>query len=148
MGTLKNFWSANKVFILGCLYAALMGVQEFFLDPSIDWKAVGLAFFVASLSYLAKNWRGQAASMVGVIANSLISFATAQGDAPMTFSQLAGQIGMAVAFFFLSDPKSRGYEHADAIKNAKIEGEIIQPAALTNSEIKKEAAAVVAENKF
>jgi len=146
MEKLKQFWSANKVFILGCLYAAFMGVQEFFLQSVIDWKAVGLGFAVAGLSYMAKNWRGQAASMVGVIANSIISFATLQGDAQMTVSQLIGQIGMAVAFFFLSDPKSRGYENSTIIKAAKVDGEMITPAVGTNAEIKKIAEAEIKYN--
>lgn len=139
---MKNtFWDKNKVFILGLLSAIAVALTPFTQNAEqsdvIKWGAVGYALITTILSYVARNLRGQAMSITGLIAMSagVVSNLLSNGSSikdgnfiPTLIIQLAvALIGVAV-----SDFKSRGYENTEVIKEAKREGEIIQPASLTN----------------
>ncbi len=139
MTKIKNLWMEYKVFIFGLAGAILLTLQQFSSETQVDGKVVGIALGMAAISYVAKNWRGQSASIIGIIGNFGYAFETVLNTGHFTWAQLIIQLTLVFGFAFMPDPKSRGYEQTATIKNAKIEGEVIQPASLTNSEIKEEA---------
>lgn len=134
-----NFWSENKVLILGLAGAVLMVVQQLTKGvDNIDWKVVSLAAGVAAAGYVGKNWRGQTNSIIGIVGNVGWSIYEVYTSGHFTWVQVAIQFGTLYLTLSAPDAKSRGYEHSELIVAAKKEGEIIQPAALTSAEIKKE----------
>jgi hypothetical protein len=138
---MKQFWDKNKVFILGALGAIALALEPFInkTDDELKWKMVGFAALMAVLSYLAKEWRGQATSIIGILGNLAGVFVTVQQTGKFTWNQFILQGIVAIIAAVSADAKSRGYENTAVIKAAKVEGEKINPAPLTDSAIKKEA---------
>lgn len=129
----QSLWDKNKVFILGLLASIAVTLQQFVGQPDDDvkWKAVGFAVMMTVLSFLARNWRGQGLSIVGIIGNLAGVFVTIQETGQFSWIQFILQGSIAIIAAAGSDPKSRGYENTEVIKEAKKEGEAIRPAALT-----------------
>lgn len=128
---MKSFWNSNKVFILGLLGAIAVSVQEFATQPEVDWKVVGFAALMAVLSYFAKEWRGQGVSITGIVGTLAATFLTVHQTGNFTWLQFTTSAILAVLAAAGADPKSRGYEASHNIVEAKKEGEVINPAALT-----------------
>jgi membrane protein implicated in regulation of membrane protease activity len=131
---MKQFWYKNKVFILGLLGSIALAIEPFAANTSDDvkWKVVGFAALVAVLSYFAKEWRGQGLSIVGILGNVSAVFVTVWNTGNFSWNQFILQLILAIITAAGADPKSRGYENAEVIKEAKKEGEVINPAQLTS----------------
>lgn len=129
-----TFWGKNKVFILGLLGAVALAIEPFAANMSDDvkWKVVGFAALMGTLSFFAKEWRGQSLSIVGIIGNSSAVFVTVWNTGHFTWNQFILQLILAIITAAGADPKSRGYENTQVIKDAKKEGEQINPSQLTN----------------
>lgn len=128
---LIEFWKKNQVFLLGLIAAICVSLQEFISQPTIDWKVIGFAVLLTGLSYLAKEWRGQGLSTVGIVGNLAGVFVTVYQSGNFTWNQFMLQAIIAIMAAAAPDPKSRGYEASEVIKDAKREGEAINPAILT-----------------
>lgn len=129
---ITGFWNKHKVFILGLLAAISVALQQFVgTDAAADYKVVGFAVFMAVLSYLASKWRGQGVSITGIIGMLAAAFITEWQTGKFSWSQFAIQAIVALIAAASADPKSRGYESAPAIQEAKKQGEDISPALLT-----------------
>jgi|ERR1044072_23628 membrane protein implicated in regulation of membrane protease activity len=130
---MKAFWDKNKVFILGLMGAIALGIEPFAANSSDDvkWKVVGFSVLVAVLSYFAKEWRGQGLSIIGILGNTSAVFVTVWNTGHFTWNQFILQLILAILTAAGADPKSRGYEKSEVIKEAKKEGEQINPAQLT-----------------
>ena len=130
----QTFWDKNKVFLLGLLGAIAIAIQPFVLNvnEAIKWPVIGTAAGLAALSFVAKEWRGQGMSILGIlgVAADVIYNLIDQGT--FTWERALTSIFVAVAFLVAPDPKSRGYEQSSAIKSAKKEGESITPAKFTS----------------
>lgn len=131
MATQTNFWQKNKVFIGGVIVAMALAAQEIVTKGGdFSNKVVLYAAFLAGLSWAAKNLRGQAATLSGVLVTAFSTFMTMQEQGNIKWSQILIQAGIAAALaFFSSPPKSLEYENSTPIVKAK-----------------KEAAAAVKEN--
>lgn len=130
---MKVFWLKNKVFVLGLLGAIALAIQPFASNTQEDvkWKVVGFAILIAALSYFAKEWRGQGLSIVGILGNVSAVFVTVANTGNFSWNQFILQLILAILTAAGADPKSRGYENTPIIKEAKKEGEQINPAQLT-----------------
>lgn len=128
-----TFWNKNKVFILGLLSSIALAIEPFAanVEDEVKWRVVGFAALVAVLSYFAKEWRGQGISIVGIIGNISGVFVTVMNTGHFTWNQFILQAILAILTAAAADPKSRGYENTQVIKEAKKEGEQINPAQLT-----------------
>jgi MFS family permease len=128
-----TFWNKYKVFIFGLLGAIALAIQPFATNTSeeVKWKVVGFAALVAVLSYFAKEWRGQGLSIVGILGNVSGVFVTVWNTGHFSWNQFILQIILAIITAAAPDPKSRGYENTEVIKDAKREGEQINPAQMT-----------------
>lgn len=134
MNNLKSFWNKNKVFILGLLGAIALGIEPFAANAADDvkWKVVGFSVAIAALSFFAKEWRGQGLSIIGIIGNMSAVFVTVWNTGHFTWNQFILQLILAILTAAGADPKSRGYESSQVIKDAKKEGEVINPAQMTH----------------
>ncbi len=72
---MKQFWNSHKVFILGLLGSIAVALEPFInnTEDELKWKIVGFAALMAALSYLAKEWRGQTISILGILGNLAVS---------------------------------------------------------------------------
>lgn len=128
---MQTFWDKHKVFLIGLLSALVLTLEQFINQPTVDWKAIGLAAVIAILSYFARTWRGQTGTIVGIVGTASAALATELANGDLAWDRLILQITVAIIAGFVSDAKSRGYEHTDTIKQAKAEGETIVPAQFT-----------------
>lgn len=130
---MKSFWLKNKVFILGLLSAIALAIQPFASNTQeeVKWKVVAFAVLIATLSYFAKEWRGQGLSIVGILGNVSAVFVTVANTGNFSWNQFILQLILAILTAAGADPKSRGYENTPIIKEAKKEGEQLNPAQLT-----------------
>jgi membrane protein implicated in regulation of membrane protease activity len=130
---IKPFWDKNKVFICGLLGSIALAIEPFAANTSDDvkWKVVGFSALVAVLSFFAKEWRGQGLSIIGILGNVSAVFVTVWNTGHFTWNQFILQLILAILTAAGADPKSRGYENSELIKEAKKEGEQMNPAQLT-----------------
>lgn len=137
-----NFWNKNKVFILGLLSALAVAITPFVQDANqseeVKWSTVGFAALMAILAYLAKSWRGQGLSILGIVGNiaavatTLLTQGT-QVNSKNFYLQLILQTFLAILAAAAPDPKNRGYEQQPAIKDAKLQADAEKPAPLTTN---------------
>lgn len=144
--TIIPFWK-NKIFWTGLAAAVIMAVQQLFLEPSINWSAMALAGVMAIAGYVATTLRGQNTTMAVLIGNLLFAAIDiyTNGNGSFDWGQFASQIAIIVLGVISPDPKTVGYERTDVIKNAKIQGQIVTPNALSDSKIKDAATAAKAQ---
>lgn len=122
------------MFILGLLASLVTVLQPLLSDaPSeVTYKILGYALASGILSYLAKEWRGQGLSILGIVGNLAGVVSTLLLTGNVGIPQLITQFILAIAMAAGADPKSRGYENTPTITSAKKEGEAINPANLTS----------------
>jgi hypothetical protein len=114
--------TANKVVLFGILSAGILAVQQLASQYPKDYKVLGLAAFIAILSFLAKNLRGQWGSILGSLLPSLgIVLANLETTPPTPISwwQFAGAIALAVGGVLAPPAKSLSYEQSPTITAAK-----------------------------
>lgn len=130
---MNTFWDKYKVFILGALGSIALAIEPFATNAPNDvkWKVVGFAALMGLLSFFAKEWRGQGLSIIGVLGSLSAAFVTVYNTGNFTWNQFILQAIIAAIAAVGADPKSRGYENTDTIKDAKKEGEQITPAQFT-----------------
>lgn len=130
----QTFWDKNKVFILGLLGAVLITAQPFFSEGQQhhDWKTIGAAILLAASSFVAREWRGQGLSITGIIGTTAFVYTEMANTGTITLPNFLIAVGLQVVTLAMPDPKSRGYENSEVIKKAKIEGDAIVHAKLTN----------------
>lgn len=129
---MNQFFEKNKVFLVGLFSAVLLAIQPYMGGGvKLDFKVVGLAAGIAILSYLAKEWRGQGMTILGIIGVVAGTVVALYENGSLSWQQLIFEVAFALVFSAMPDPKSRGYEQSSIIKEAKKEGETIVPAKLT-----------------
>jgi hypothetical protein len=82
---------------------------------------------IAGAGFLANNLRGQIASIIGLLGNTLTVFLTMQENGTVSWAQLLIQFMIGVLAILAAPAKSEGYEKSPIIEEAKKEGEEIQP---------------------
>jgi hypothetical protein len=126
MATVKyTFWDKYKVFILGLLGSIALVLQEFIGQPDVDYKVILFAAFLGALSYIATAWRGQGLTIIGIIGTLANAFITVNATGNFTWTQFVLSAIVAIITASAPDPKPRGYEATDLIKEAKNEGQHI-----------------------
>jgi hypothetical protein len=125
-----SFWKKNQVLIAGLVSSITIALQQFLAEPVIDWKVVGMAVIMAVVSVLGKEWRGKPLSLIGLIGVGAYSFYTVKTTGQFSWDKFIITFVLGALAMSASSPKSIGYEYADAIKQAKKEGEIDVPTPL------------------
>lgn len=121
-----EFFTTNKVFILGLLAAIAVVLQQFLMEPTIDWKTVGLAAGIAVLTYFANQWRGQGVTILGTIGT--LAYVFVQNftvGVPLDWSKIILMAILAIFSAVAPPAKSLNYEKSDVIVKAKAQADII-----------------------
>lgn len=127
-----DFFTTNKVFILGLLAAIVVVLQQFIMEPSIDWKTVGLAVGIAALSYIANLWRGQGITILGIIGTLAYVFVqNLTSGTKLDWSKIILMAVVAIISAVAPPPKSLNYEKSAVITQAKDQAAVITEAANT-----------------
>jgi hypothetical protein len=127
----QSFFQANKVLIFGLLSAVALGLNEAFATGGASTKVLIFAAFLAALSFLANNLRGQWATIAGVIGTALTTYITQEQTGVISWPQIILQAVLALLAVFTPPAKSKGYEYTQTIENAKSQGERIKPSTAT-----------------
>lgn len=137
----QTFWDKNKVLLLGILGSLAIAVDPLLSKAPEDVTYKILAYAAASgvLSYVAREWRGQGLSILGIIGNLAGVASTVLLTGNVSIPQLIIHLILAIAMAAGADPKSRAYETQPVIMQAKIDAEKQMPAHLTSKKVRKAA---------
>jgi len=117
---MKKFFNDNKVLIFGLLAAVAMTVQQYTEAGPVDYKVLALAAVIAAIGFLAKNLRGQWATILLSVLPSLgIILTNVQSHVPISWSQIIASAAIAIGGVFAPPTKSLNYEKAPEIVVAK-----------------------------
>jgi cell division protein FtsW (lipid II flippase) len=123
----QNFFNEYKVVIIGLISAVALALNELFIQGEASTKVLVYAAFLAALSFLAKNLRGQWATISGIVATALSTYITQEQSGTISWPQIILQAVIAFLAVVAPPAKSRGYEHTQTIQNAKAAGEVSFP---------------------
>lgn len=126
--TIQEFFTKNKVLIVGLLSAVILPVYELISKGETSTKVIIMSASVALTAYLARNLRGQWATIAGIIGTVLATYiAQDQSGQPISWAQLILQ-GVVLFLAASSAPaKSKAYEETPIIKEAKQQAENAVP---------------------
>lgn len=124
---MQDFLNKYKVLIVGLLMAIALPVQELITTGAASTQVLVFAAFTAALSYVARNFRGQWATIAGLLGTTLATYLTMQTAGAISWSQLVIQFVISILAALTPPAKSRGYENTPEIKVAKKEGEVAVP---------------------
>lgn len=117
--------TANKVVLFGILAAGILAVQQLASQYPADYKVLGLAAFVAVLSFIAKDYRGQFGSIVGSLVPTLaivLSNMEHIPPIPTNWWEIGGAVSLAIGGVIAPPAKSLSYEKSPTILAAKAQG--------------------------
>jgi len=115
-----TFLNANKVLLFGLFSAVAMTVQQLTSTYATDYKVLALAAIVAALGFLAKNLRGQWASIIGSLVPSVtVVLTNLESHTPISWWQFGGAVALALGGVFAPPSKSLSYETSPTIVAAK-----------------------------
>ena len=118
---IKNFFTKNKVLLLGLLSAIAVAIKGFTAGPEIQWKAVGFAALMAALSYIANQWRGQGVTALGIMGTLAYTFVQLNQSGTFTWNQFILMSIAAILAAVAPPPKPVTYEENPMIEKAKEE---------------------------
>lgn len=125
---MKDFFDKYKVLIIGLLSAIALPIYDLIQKGETSTKVIVMAAAVALTSYLARNLRGQWASIAGIVGTVLATYITQESTGnPISWAQLIMQFVVLFLAALSAPAKSIGYEKAPAIIQAKQEGEQAVP---------------------
>lgn len=146
---IRTWWDKNKVWVIGLVSAVALALTPFVQGADVEttWKVIGIAAATAALGYVAKTWRGTSMTILGILGNVAAVMATVIGTGVISWPQIIVQLIVMIGLGATPNPKSRAYELQPAIRNAKVQGEVDEPAMLTNLSVKEDAAKLLAMPK-
>lgn len=118
-----SFWQKNQVLIMSIASALLLVLQQFAIEETIDWKALGVAAAVAIAGVVGNEFRGKGMSIAGIIGAVSLAFVQVQQTGEIKLDRLILSVIIAIVGLALPPFKSIGYEKTDVIKHAIKEGE-------------------------
>lgn len=124
-----TWWSKNKVLVIGLLSAITIAAYDFIKNNGdVSWKMMIMSVLVAAAGFLARSLRGQVATICAIVATSLSTVVTEMqtGSSP-NWTQVILQALILFLGAVSSPAKSRGYEQAPVIEDAKKQGEEVAP---------------------
>ncbi len=123
----QTFFNKNKVLIFGLLSAVALTLNETFRAGVASPKILVFAALIAAASFLAKNLRGQWATITGLVGNALVVYLTQYEQGNVSIEQLILQFIIGFLAIIMPPAKSIGYERTQVITDAKAQGESVQP---------------------
>jgi hypothetical protein len=135
---MKNWLNQNKVFLIGLLQLLITtGIEVFDGTGTHSTFLIAYSFSVAVLTYFANNLRGQWASIITTVLNSVVVVGSLHdSQTPLTREVILLQVVLPFTFnlvglFNTSPAKSRNYEHSQPIVDAKLQAKEITEAKKT-----------------
>lgn len=120
---MKAFFEKYKVLIFGLLTAIALPLNDLAQHGEISVKVWVYAGFTAGLTFVAKNFRGQWATISGILGTGLAMYMTMESNGTVNWSQLIMFMVLQILAAVAPPAKSIGYEKSDTIKDAVQEGE-------------------------
>lgn len=122
-----NFFNKNKVLILGLLSAIILPVYDLITKGETHTKVLIFSAAVAATAFLARNLRGQWATIAGIVGTGITTYVSMEQSGTISWLQLFGQLIVLYLAAVAPPAKSRGYEHTAAITEARLKGEKLTP---------------------
>lgn len=125
--TFTDWFTKNKVLIIGLASAIALPVYELISKGDTSSKIIITAVAVALTSYLARNLRGQWQTIASIVGTVLATYIVQDQTGNVSVAQLIMQFIILFLGASSAPAKSIGYEHTPVIMEAKKEGESIVP---------------------
>ena len=122
-----SWFHENKVLLIGLLTSVALPLYDLVKNGETSMKVLIVAFLGAATSYLARNLRGQVATLMGIAGTMLATYVTNSPEHPVSWAQIVLQAVILYLASVAPPAKSVGYERAPEIVEAKREGEVIKP---------------------
>lgn len=122
----QNWLQKNQVFLSGLAAAVTLVLQQFIMQPEIDYKALGLALLLGVAGYIGNQFRGKGVTVAGFIGVAATALTTIYATGKFTWAQFG--LSVLVGFLALVAPpaKSVEYEKSATIVTAKEEAKEIK----------------------
>jgi hypothetical protein len=118
---MKQFFQKNQVVISAIASGVALVLQQYIMQPVIDYKALGLAILIAVAGVVGNQFRGKGVTVAGFLGVAATAFITIQTTGHFTWPQF----GMAVIVGFLAliapPAKPVEYEKTPTMVTAKEE---------------------------
>lgn len=126
--TLSEWFTKNKVLVIGLLSAIALPIYELISKGETSTKVIVMAAAVALTSYLARNLRGQWATIAAIVGTVLATYITQdQSGLPISWAQLILQFVVLFLGAVSAPAKSIAYEKTPVIMQAKMQSEVAVP---------------------
>lgn len=136
--TFAEWFTKNKVLIIGLASAVVLPIYDLVSKGETSAKIIIVAASVALTAYLARNLRGQWATIAGILGTVLATYIVQdQSGQPISWAQLILQGVMLFLSASSSPAKSIAYEQTPAIKQAEVQAEAAIPTIAPPPETKK-----------
>lgn len=122
-----SWFHKNKVLLIGLLSAIALPLYDLVSKGETSVKILTVAFLAAATSYLARNLRGQVATILGIVGTIVATYFTDTTTNPISWAQITLQAVILYLAAVTPPAKSVGYERTTEIKKAKRQGEILVP---------------------
>jgi hypothetical protein len=113
----------NKVLVIGIFLSVLQPVNDLLTTGHTTSKVLVASAVGGLIAWAARNMRGQWQTIAGILQLQMGTFLTQLETGNVQWVQVFVQVIVAYLAASSSPMKSRGYEHAEVIKEAKAEGE-------------------------
>lgn len=122
-----SWFHRNKVLLIGLLTSVALPLYDLVSKGETSAKVLVVAFLGGTTSYLARNLRGQVATICGIVGTIVATYFTDSIDHPISWAQITLQ-ALILYLAAVSPPaKSVGYERTSIIEEAKKQGQLIVP---------------------
>jgi hypothetical protein len=97
----STFLNDYKVLIIGLLSAVALALNEVFKTGGASTKALVFAAFVAAVSFLANNLRGQWATIAGIVGTTLTTYITMEQNGTISWQHSDERVKQALVVYII-----------------------------------------------
>lgn len=122
-----TWFHKNKVLLIGLISSIALPLYYLINTGETSIKVIVVATLAALTSFLARNLRGQVATISGIVGTILATYFTDALDHPISWGQIILQAIVLYLAALTGPAKSVGYERTPEILAATKEGERLVP---------------------
>lgn len=93
---MTKFLDKYKVLLTAIAAALTLVLQQFIVQPTIDYKALGIAAIIAVTGTVGNYLRGQYVSMAGIIGIAIMTIEQVLSGAVINLHQILLSLGIAI----------------------------------------------------
>ncbi len=121
MKALTEFWTKNKVFILGLIGAVVYAIMTIDTSVEITWTSMVMPAIIAIGSYIGRNTKGQLTTVIGIGITIFIGYMQSKDETGhhLNSAELAQYVIMqlGVLYFGFAAPTPKNKDPKPAVED-------------------------------